>query len=222
MFCCTFCSNLTLLLRCLPFFIALLNALHIRQMYTYYEKVREIIESTKSAGLKKEAVTLASKAKPRLLVCAPSNNAIDNVIRKIMEESFVDGRENKYNPSIVRVGRRQGAEVKDVSMETKVESLISETHDLKKLEQSIHGYRSELFRMLNDMNELHRRIHTIKTASPWPLCKDWEIRIDIQDTGKVYFVNHKEQRTTFECPPPPEPDEIAMPQKSMPECTCSF
>jgi len=35
----------------------------------------------------------ASKKKPRLLVCAPSNTAVDNIILKIMEGGFVDGKD---------------------------------------------------------------------------------------------------------------------------------
>jgi hypothetical protein len=49
------------------------------------------VKNTQSKGATKEALFNAAKQKPRLLVCAPSNNAIDNVIQKIMESGFIDG-----------------------------------------------------------------------------------------------------------------------------------
>jgi hypothetical protein len=73
--------------------VCLLNALHIKQFNQYYESVKEIVDvkNTQSKGATKEALFNAAKQKPRLLVCAPSNNAIDNVIQKIMESGFIDG-----------------------------------------------------------------------------------------------------------------------------------
>ena len=56
--------------------------------------------------------------------------------------------------------------------------------------------------------------------SPWPLAKHWEIRVEestFDETGRVFFVNHKDQSTTFECPPPPEPEEAQFSARQMPE-----
>ena len=62
------------------------------------------VKNTQSASATKVALAQAQQQKPRLLVCAPSNNAIDNVIQKIMEGGFIDGSGGRYNPSIVRIG----------------------------------------------------------------------------------------------------------------------
>ena len=65
-----------------------------------------------------------------------------------------------------------------------------------------------------------KRIHAITNASPWPLGKDWEIRVEeenFDETGRVFFVNHKDHSTTYECPPPPEPGERQFFARSMPE-----
>lgn len=43
--------------------------------------------------------------KPHILVTAPSNIAVDNIVSKIMEEGFCDGNGRRYNPSIVRIGK---------------------------------------------------------------------------------------------------------------------
>lgn len=70
--------------------VACLNSLHIRQYNKYYEEVRRI--AAMQSGNRQGALEIARKAKPRLLVCAPSNAGVDNVILRIMEDGFVDGK----------------------------------------------------------------------------------------------------------------------------------
>jgi senataxin len=201
--------------------VALLNALHIRQMNKYYDTVKKIVNvnNAKSTGAKRVALEEAKKGMPRLLVCAPSNNAIDNVIRKIMIDGFIDGHGNKYNPPIVRIGSGQSDTVKEVSLETKLQSLMNEANDLPKIQSIIAGFKSELNRIQSGIGQLKRRQLAIAHASIWPLSEGWEIRCDesFDETNRVYFVNHKEKSTTFECPPPPEPGEKHVPATSMPE-----
>lgn len=42
-------------------------------------------------------------AKPRFLICAPSNTAVDELISRVLS-NFVDGQLNIYKPDIVRIG----------------------------------------------------------------------------------------------------------------------
>jgi senataxin len=198
--------------------VAILNALHIRQYNKYYEEVRRI--AGMQSGNRQAALDGARRGKPRLLVCAPSNAAVDNVILKIMEDGFVDGSGQRYNPMMIRVGVGQSAAVRDVALETKVDQILSENVDVGQLESSIAGYRMELQRISGDIVSCRRRVHAIENAAPWPLSKNWEIRVHEETfdaTGQVYFVNHKDQTTTYECPPPPEPDETQFSARSMPE-----
>ena len=198
--------------------VAILNALHIRQYNKYYDEVRRI--AGMQSGNRQGALEVARRAKPRLLVCAPSNAAVDNVILKIMEDGFVDGSGQRYNPSMIRVGVGQSANVRDVALETKVDQILAENLDIGQLEASINGFRMELQRITGDIAKCRRRAHAIINASPWPLAKDWEIRVDestFDETGRVYFVNHKDQSTTYEVPPPPEPGETHFQARSMPE-----
>lgn len=197
--------------------VALLNALHIRQFNQYYDSVRKIVDVNrlKTTGATKLALAEAAKQKPRLLVCAPSNNAIDNVIEKIMEGGFVDGAGKRYNPSIVRIGRGQSDAVKDVSLESRVNDLMSDMEDAGKVQSVVAGYKSELTRMQANIHQLRSRLIAILGACDYPLAKEWEIRVD--EALRVLFVNHLEKRTTFECPPPPEPGETHRAAKSMPE-----
>ncbi|KAL7548333.1 hypothetical protein ACHAWF_011620, partial [Thalassiosira exigua] len=197
---------------------ALLNALHIRQMNQYFGEVKKLAESFDAVVGKRASLSLsdAIKQRPRILVAAPSNAAVDNVILKIMADSFVDGNGCRYNPSIVRIGRGQSTSVKDVCLEEKVESYISESSDFSKLERTIEGYKAECRRIHADITKLRQRMNAIKSAAPYPLAKDWEIRID-EDTARVFFVNHKEKTTTYEVPPPPEPGQRHFPGHAMPE-----
>lgn len=172
------------------------------------------------SGGRKGAINLAGRAKPRLLVCAPSNAAVDNIILKIIEDGFVDGSGKRYNPSMIRVGVGQSATVKDVALETQVDSILSDHLDLSKLESTIAGYKMEIQRLQTDIARLRARIMALTKASPWPLSRDWEIRVDeetFDKTGRVFFVNHKEKKTSYECPPPPEPGEKQFDATAMPE-----
>lgn len=198
--------------------VAVLNSLHIRQYNKYYEEVRRI--AALPTGTRVNALEMARRAKPRLLVCAPSNAAVDNICLKIMEDGFIDGQGQRYNPSMIRIGVGQSANVRAIALETKVDSIFSEQLDAARLDSSIAGYKVELSRITRDIAKLRRRAYAILKASPWPLSKDWEIRVDedtFDETGRVYFVNHKEKTTTYEVPPPPEPDETQFQPKSMPE-----
>ena len=159
-----------------------------------------------SALSQNSAIREATKCKPRILVCAPSNAAVDNIILKIMESGFIDGGGMRYNPSIIRVGRGQSETVKDVALERKVESLLEENSDQIKLQASIKAFRMEQGKCRNDISKCQKRLLAIEKATPYALPKHWEIRCDestFETKRRVYFVNHKDKVTTFNLPPPP-------------------
>ena len=198
--------------------VAILNSLHIRQFNKYYSMLSDIAKS--ESVNKGHQMNDASRNKPRLLVCAPSNAAVDNVILKIMKDGFIDGQGTRYNPSIVRVGVGQSEAVQAVSLEAKVDAFLSEARDAAKIEAAMNGYRSEMQRIQQDIFKLRKRIQALSRGAPYPLSQDWEARIDENDfdiRGTIYFVNHKTKTTTYECPPPPEPGEAQYPISSMPE-----
>jgi senataxin len=145
---------------------------------------------------------------------------VDNIILKIMEDGFIDGQGNRYNPSIIRVGTGQSSAVKAVSLESKVEAILEDHQDVGRLDASINGYKYELQRISNDIADLRVKLQLIKNACDWPLAKEWEIRVDngtIDTPQRVFFVNHRDKTTTVEVPPPPEPGEDHFPATSMPE-----
>lgn len=197
--------------------VALLNALHIRQFNQYYENVRKIVdvEQRISTVEIKSSLTEAGKQKPRLLVCAPSNNAIDNVIQKIMESGFIDGAGRRYNPSIVRLGVGQSEGVKDVSLESKVDEMMNDASDHGKIQSAIARHKCELQRIQMEIQQLRRRLTMILNAADYPLSTKWEVRVD--DNFRIQYVNHDEKQMSLECPPPPEPGEKYREMRSMPE-----
>ncbi len=71
----------------------MLNALHLRQYQEYYSAIEKIITESSASTYYEELAALnkAAEVKPRILVCAPSNAGIDNVVLKITSDRFVDG-----------------------------------------------------------------------------------------------------------------------------------
>jgi senataxin len=135
---------------------------------------------------------------------------------KIMEDGFVDGNGCRYNPSIVRVGVGQSASVRDVCLEEKVDNYLSEAMDITKLANTIEGCKAECRRIHSDIFKLRERMTAMKKATPYPLAKEWEVRID-ENHCRVFYVNHKDKMTTFECPPPPEEGQRHFHVTAMPE-----
>ena len=117
---------------------------------------------------------------------------------------------------MIRIGRGQSASVKDVCLEEKVERYLSDATDIAKLGNSIEGFKAECRRIHSDITKLRQRMNAIKNAAPYQLAKEWEIRVD-EEACRVYFVNHKDQSTTYEVPPPPEPGQRHFPAEAMPE-----
>ena len=176
--------------------ISILNALHLRQYQKYYEAIESIITESNASTHHEEVALLnrANQVKPRILVCAPSNAAVDNVATKLINDRFVDGNGTKYNPSIVRVGAGIVSDiVKKVSLQVAVNSCIEQGANPLRLESLIDNGRKELKRLLREVQKLNTRIQALVEASPYIISEDWEIRImeGQQDSFRILFVNHK-------------------------------
>jgi senataxin len=75
--------------------------------------------------------------RPRILVCAPSNAAVDEIVSRVGLERLLDGNGRPYTPDIVRIGRsasiRDGAVKDNISLDVLVEAFFrynsgNETH----------------------------------------------------------------------------------------------
>ena len=77
--------------------VGILNTLHIREYNKYYEEVLSTLTGTegiicRGGGIEPtrwlKLVSGLGQRKPHILVVAPSNIAVDNIIQRIMEKSF--------------------------------------------------------------------------------------------------------------------------------------
>lgn len=67
-----------------------------------------------------EAVGEARRRRTKVLVCAPSNAALDEIVMRIMHSGLLGPDGNAYSPTLVRVGVNAHRGVEKVSMETLV------------------------------------------------------------------------------------------------------
>ncbi|KAL7551881.1 hypothetical protein ACHAWF_015092 [Thalassiosira exigua] len=170
---------------------SILNALHLRQYQEYYSAIEKIVTESNCSSPYEELAALnrAAEVKPRILVCAPSNAGIDNVVMKIMSDLFVDGQVcldlvvvskcvcrtqkcflqgTKYSPSIVRVGAGiTNAKVKSIGLQQQVDSIIAQGSDVTKLESIIINGRRNLKRFQNEIHKLRVRIQALIDAVPY-------------------------------------------------------
>lgn len=65
------------------------------------------ILSSMDASLKRILPQLSLK--PRLLVCAPSNAATDELLARVLDRGFIDGELRSYKPNVARVGLDHGS-----------------------------------------------------------------------------------------------------------------
>ncbi|RLN46974.1 hypothetical protein BBJ29_003259 [Phytophthora kernoviae] len=129
----------------------LLNSLHLREYNRYYNAVLDVARRPDSETAK--AWAQVGNEKPHILVTAPSNAAVDNIVAKVIEEGFCDGEGRRYFPKIVRVGRGLSANVRSVGLDDMVDQICSQPLDV--LEGHIARLRHEL--MVVECDSLHLR-----------------------------------------------------------------
>ena len=77
--------------------------------------------------------------KPRMLVCAPSNAATDELLSRVLDRGFIDGEMKVYRPDVARVGvDSQTRAAQAVSVERRTEQL------LEKRREEIVGWMGQL------------------------------------------------------------------------------
>jgi len=82
-----------------------------------------------------QSAVVSVEKRPKILVCAPSNSAVDEIITRMMESNMYDANLREYNPPIVRVGRspkiRAEAYAK-VHLDSRVKAYLDYKYDKKK------------------------------------------------------------------------------------------
>ncbi|XP_038881790.1 probable helicase MAGATAMA 3 isoform X2 [Benincasa hispida] len=71
--------------------------------------------------LKPEVVKSNRKYRVRVLVCAPSNSALDEIVLRVQNTGVRDENDHSYTPKIVRIGLKPHPSIKAVSMKELVE-----------------------------------------------------------------------------------------------------
>ena len=102
--------------------------------------------------------------KPRLLVSAPSNTAVDDIVLRIMEQGFLDGDGQRYNPSLVRFGRGAGEGTRDVLLEAMVQNLLHEPAD--NIKGRIQQLTAELQRLVHDTRVVRSKLRALVKCAP--------------------------------------------------------
>lgn len=96
--------------------------------------------------------------KPRMLVCAPSNAATDELLTRVLDRGFIDGEMKVYRPDVARVGvDSQTRAAQAVSVERRTEQLLVKSreevigwmHNLKGREAVLSQQIANLQRELN-------------------------------------------------------------------------
>jgi len=64
----------------------------------------------------------------KILVCAPSNSAVDEIVRRLLRKELLDEHGKPYKPSIVRVGGNFHRDVAHVSLERLIEERIKQDY----------------------------------------------------------------------------------------------
>ncbi|XXG88664.1 hypothetical protein AAC387_Pa12g0854 [Persea americana] len=75
--------------------------------------------------LKPEVITSNRKYRVHVLVCAPSNSALDEIVLRLINTGIRDENDHVYNPKIVRIGLKPHHSIQAVSMDYLVEQKLS-------------------------------------------------------------------------------------------------
>jgi senataxin len=190
--------------------LGILNAIHIREYNQYYKMALDALLGPEGQRCRMQPYEAAwinliarlTAAKPRILVVAPSNTAVDNIILRIMEDGFVDGNGGQYFPNILRVGSgSKSAKVKSVTLEDLIEREVAQTeHGADRLEV-VEELNGQITNMIKELAFVQSMLVNLTTAYAQcnPLPKDFELRVD-NKTGLPYWADHQLRTTTTSVP----------------------
>ncbi|KAI3770289.1 hypothetical protein L6452_01416 [Arctium lappa] len=93
---------------------------------------------TTGSELKPEVVNSSRKYRVRVLVCAPSNSALDEIVLRLLSTGIRDENDRAYTPKIVRIGLKAHHSVQAVSMDYLVEQKLAGM-DFQTADKQKHG-----------------------------------------------------------------------------------
>jgi len=203
--------------------LGLLNSVHIRDYNIYFEALLQRITGPDGLRCREKgldpipwvaminSLTEFSK-KPHLLVVAPSNVAVDNIIQRIVEQGFKDSSGCIYYPNILRVGSggAKSSSARAVSLDEAVDTILSEENDgVDRIVSTDTEITSAMRDILQSIIGLQTILLNMKLSwQAHPLGPGWELRI-LQESARPYWVDHYNKRTS-NTPPPPPPQDSSM------------
>lgn len=101
--------------------------------------------------------------KPRMLVCAPSNAATDELLSRVLDRGFIDGEMKVYRPDVARVGvdsHTRAAQA--VSVERRTEQLLLKSRD--EVYGWMHQLRAREAQLSQHMALLQRELNAAAAA----------------------------------------------------------
>ena len=199
---------------------AILNAIHVQQYNRYYDAIAEAVRNGRISNDERTWLDITKVSKPRIIVCAPSNVAIDNIILRILSEKFLDGDCRQYVPRIVRIGKgsENNRDVGKLALSRLVEKLISKPgNEIVQKIGKLENLRSEFCHgVLVQVTKLRCMIG----GTPHVFRQGFETRVAVTSEGLFapYWVDHSTKTTTNTLPSPASPDEPTCgPLDQMPE-----
>lgn len=98
-----------------------------------------------AAGVKKPALIEVAPIKQKILICAPSNAAVDELVLRL-RSNIKDSNGKEFKPSVVRLGRSDAinAAVKDLTLEEQVDKELGKREDDTSVpDSSIRGQHNQ-------------------------------------------------------------------------------
>lgn len=143
--------------------------------------------------------------KPHILVVAPSNVAVDNIVQRIMEKEFYDGSGGKYKPDMLRVGAGKTAIVQAVSLEDILEKEQLSFLNVSERMKAQDSVQKDIVDIIEQIKLFQSYLINLSLAfNTYQLPENWELRVD-PSTANPYWVDHLMQTTSII---PPDPSLI--------------
>lgn len=101
--------------------------------------------------------------KPRMLVCAPSNAATDELLARVLDRGFIDGEMRIYKPDVARVGvDSQTRAAQAVSVERRTEQLLAMGKE--EVYAWLHRLRSSEAQFSQEIAEIQMKLNSVAAA----------------------------------------------------------
>lgn len=188
---------------------SILNAIHVQQFNAYYDSLTAALKAGRFTNNERSWLDLAQVAKPRIIVCAPSNVAVDNVILRILSERFHDGGGNEYLPFLVRIGKgsQQHQEVAKVALSRIVEEQLSLSGEV--VAKNITAFETSYGQLRHQVLIRVAQLYAILAGSPHVFKSGVETIVEQNQAGDFIpcWIDRNASTKSYQLPSPVAEDE---------------